>query len=66
MQVKLGHKNCKQNFRKCDRTEMFRNDSNKSKFDLGGNYETIKFWQCMLTFGAEPFVLSSPTEVRKI
>jgi hypothetical protein len=38
--------------------QIFGNDSNKSKFDSGGNQGEIEFWQCVLPFGAEPFVLS--------
>jgi hypothetical protein len=39
-----GNKNRKQIIRKCVTVQVFGNDSNKSKFDSGGNQEEIEFW----------------------
>jgi hypothetical protein len=37
-------KNRKQTIWKCVTVQVFGNDSNKSKFDSGGNQEEIEFW----------------------
>jgi hypothetical protein len=44
MQAKIGEKNRKQFIWKCVTVLVFGNDSNKSKFDSGGNQEEIEFW----------------------
>jgi hypothetical protein len=41
---KTGHKNSKQIIWKCITVEIFGNNSNKSKFDSGRNYEETEFW----------------------
>jgi hypothetical protein len=40
----LYYKNRKQIIRKCVTVQVLRNDSNKSKFDSGGNQEESEFW----------------------
>jgi hypothetical protein len=42
--------------------EIYKNDSNKSKFDSGGNKEKFEFWQCLPPFSSEPSVFSSVVE----
>jgi hypothetical protein len=46
--------------------QTFGNDSNKSKFDLGGNQEENEFRYCLLTISAEPLIFSSAAKNEKI
>jgi hypothetical protein len=39
------------------RVQIFENNFNKSKFYSEGNYEQIEVRECLLSFGAECFVL---------